>query len=236
MSLVERIDNRLYPGVTRNWDDRLLRARILAVLRPDFHILDLGAGAGIVEAMNFRGEAARVCGVDLDARVAGNPYLDEAKIAGGEAIPYPDGAFDLVFADNVAEHLAAPERVFREVNRVLKPGGHFLFKTPNRSHYVPLIARMTPTRFHRWINAKRGRAEADTFPTLYRANSKKQVEKLAGAAGFEVAKLERIEGRPEYLRMNAATYLAGAAYERIVNASPALARFRVVLIAHLIKG
>ena len=31
--------------------------------------------------MNFRGLAARVCGVDLDPRVVDNPMLDEGKIA-----------------------------------------------------------------------------------------------------------------------------------------------------------
>ena len=56
--------------------------------------------------MNFRGLAARVCGVDLDPRVVDNPMLDEGKIADAGGIPYPDAAFDLVFADNVLEHLS----------------------------------------------------------------------------------------------------------------------------------
>jgi hypothetical protein len=42
--------------------------------------------------------------------------------------------------------------------------------------------------------------------------------------------IELIEGRPEYLRIFVATYLAGLAYERLVNALPSLERFRVVLI------
>lgn len=59
---------------------------------------------------------------------------------------------------------------------------------------------------------------------------------LAAQTGFEVTKIERIEGRPEYLRMNALTYLAGAAYERTVNLIPVLERFRVLLVAELRKA
>ena len=125
------------------------------------------ARAGIVQQTNFRGLAARVCGVDLDPRVVDNPMLDEGKIADAGGIPYPDAAFDVVFADNVLEHLPDPLAVFREIARVLKPGGVFLFKTPNKTHYMPTIARLTPHRFHQFVNRLRGRAEIDTFPTRY---------------------------------------------------------------------
>lgn len=161
--------------------------------------------------------------------------LDEGRIADAGVIPYPDGAFDLVFADNVMEHISEPEQVFREVFRVLRPGGLFLFKTPNKYHYMPLIARATPTWFHKFVNKRRGRAEADTFPTLYRANTFSTIIQVASRTGFEVDNIDRIEGRPEYLRMAAITYLLGAAYERIVNASDGLAAFRILLIARLRK-
>lgn len=232
----EALDRRWYPDVRDNWDDELLRQRILARLTPQSTVLDLGAGAGIVTQMNFRDRAARICGVDLDPRVVDNPYLHEAKVGSGESIPYDDANFDVAFADNVLEHLGDPETVFREVARVLKPGGWFIAKTPNRWHYMPVIARLTPHAFHRFYNRLRGRAVVDTFPTCYRANSRGQLRRLAQATGFEITALELVESRPEYLRMSVPTYWAGRLYERLVNSSPVFESMRILLVAELRKG
>lgn len=233
--LVARLDRWFYPAVTRNWDDHLFAARIRAVLTPDSCVLDLGAGAGIVTAMNFRGEARRVCGIDLDTRVTENPFLDEGRVCDANSIPYPDESFDLIFSDNVFEHLDQPELVLREAARVLKPGGRLLFKTPNRRHYMPLIARMTPHRFHQFVNRLRGRAEADTFPTFYRANTPQDIRDLASSSGFWVRQIELFESRPEYLRLTVPSYLLGIAYERAVNHFAGLDVFRILLIADLQK-
>ncbi|MEZ5849063.1 MAG: class I SAM-dependent methyltransferase [Hyphomicrobiaceae bacterium] len=227
------IDKTFYPRHRDNWDDWLFRERILRHIRPGCTVLDLGAGAGIVEQMDFRGFGARICGVDLDPRVVDNPMLDEGRIADAGRIPYEDALFDVVFCDNVLEHLDEPLTVFREVCRILKPGGVFLFKTPNKWHYMPTIARATPHGFHQFVNRLRGRASVDTFPTRYRANTKGDVTRLAREAGLAVAEIERIEGRPEYLRMAAPLYLAGLAYERTVNAIGMLAPFRVLLVGTL---
>jgi SAM-dependent methyltransferase len=233
--LVRWMDQFWYPGYQQNWDDLLFRERILTTLRPESIVLDVGAGAGLVKQMNFRGLVNRVCGVDLDPRVTANPMLDEGRVADVNVIPYGDSIFDTVFADNVLEHLEDPLKVFQEVARVLKSGGVFLFKTPNKWHDMPTIARLTPHRFHQYVNRLRGREEADTFPTLYRANTVRTVNLLAAASGMCVERLDRIEGRPEYLRMNALTYLFGAGYERLVNASGALASLRILLVGALRK-
>jgi hypothetical protein len=50
-----------------------------------------------------------------------------------------------------------------------------------------------------------------------------------------VDRLERIEGRSEYLRITWPTYLVGAAYERVVNTFHFLAILRILSIAHLRK-
>lgn len=235
-SLVERLDQSLYAGYVSNWDDHLFRECILEHNISQATILDLGAGAGIVQQMNFRGYAARVCGVDLDPRVVDNPLLDEGKVANAGKIPYPESTFDLVFADNVLEHLPRPGDVFSEIERVLKPGGVFLFKTPNKWHYMPTIARSTPHRFHEFVNRRRGLNDVDTFPTLYRANTYSDVQRLAVASGLKLERLDFIEGRPEYCRMAWPMYLVGAAYERLVNGWELLSPFRVLLVGRLRKN
>lgn len=234
-ALTDWIDKNCYPGFQKNWDDRVFRERILARINLDSVVLDLGAGAGIVEQMNFRGLVRRVHGVDLDPRVVENPMLDEGRVADAGRIPYEDSLFDVVFSDNVLEHLEDPLGVFREVARVLRPGGIFLFKTPNKWHYMPTIARLTPHGFHQFVNRLRGRAEVDTFPTMYRSNTPGDVQRLAHESGLIVDILERIEGRPEYLRMSWPTYLLGVLYERFVNASQIFSPLRILLIGQLKK-
>lgn len=237
-SFVSSLDRLFYPGYSKNWDDLLFRGviqRYLIFGENDGKILDLGAGSGIVEAMNFRGMGPTVCGIDPDPRVLDNPFLDEPGVADGCSIPYPNDSFDLVFADNVLEHLDNPLQVFLETSRVLKPGGVFLFKTPNRWHYVPLIALVSPHWFHALVNRWRGRVTSQFFPTLYRANSQRQIHIYARQSGLLVENLNFIDGRPEYLRFSWPFYLIGIAYERLVSSLAIFAQLRVGIIGVLRK-
>ncbi len=237
LTFISALDRLFYPGYSRNWDDLLFRSAIQRYLISEKNgkILDLGAGSGIVEPMNFRGVGPTVCGIDPDPRILDNPFLDEPRVADGCSIPYPDSTFDLVFADNVLEHLIDPLEVFGEISRVLKPGGVFLFKTPNRWHYVSLIALVSPHWFHALVNRWRGRTTSQFFPTLYRANSHHQICIYARQSGLLVEDLNFIDGRPEYLRFSWPFYLIGIAYERLVSSLPAFSRFRVGIIGVLRK-
>ena len=233
--VVRRLDAILYPQYQNSWDNKLFREEILGTVDRSMTVLDLGAGAGVVAEMNFRGVVKKMCGVDPDPRVEQNPHLDEAKMGIGEAIPYPAETFDVVFADNVLEHLEQPVGVFQEIARVLKPGGRLLVKTPNRWHYVPLIATFTPHWFHELVSKLRGFAAEDTFPTRYRANSARALHRIARDAGLKVRRIKRIEGRPEYTRIAWPMYLCGWLYERAVNTLPGLSGFRVLLVAEFEK-
>jgi len=231
---VDWIDRTFYLDYEDKWDEHLFRREILSHLDGSQMVLDLGAGSGN-PLMNSQGKAAKVCGVDPDPRVMKNPFLDESRIGTGEAIPYPDSVFDVVISNNVLEHLINPLQAFLEVNRVLNSGGFFLAKTPNKRHYVALMGRMTPHRFHCLYNSWRGIDRDDVFPTYYRANSVSDLRVLAKRSKSRVDSLALVEGRPEYLRLFWPAYLIGLIYERVVNAFKVLSTFRIVILVQMQK-
>jgi len=207
MSLKATLDRKLYPELGNNWDDQLFRERLLEIVEPSMTCLDFGAGRGNVEQLDLRGHVARVAGVDPDPVVLENPFVQEAKVLDlvTQRIDFPDATFDLAYADNVFEHIPDPEITFAELFRVLKPGGVLMAKTPNVWHYMPTIARLTPSRFPPYYNSLRGREEHVTLPTLYRANSRRRVRELGAGEGLRVGANDIVEGRPEYLRITAPT-------------------------------
>jgi SAM-dependent methyltransferase len=227
---VRSLQERLYPPATRLDPQAEFLATLEEFIRPEHHVLDLGAGAGELNRYQFKGRVRRMVGIDLDERVARNPLLDKGVVGDICRLPFADDSFDVAFAIYVLEHLADPARFTQEVSRVLKPGGVFVCLTPNRRHYVATIASLTPFAFHQWYNKLRGRDEDDTFPTLYRLNSRRALEQHFGNAGCSPIQVRMIEPQPNYLMFSTPTLLAGAAYERLVNATDWLADFRVNII------
>ena len=66
--------------------------------------------------------------VDAAVRNAKGLGLDvEGRVADAESIPYADASMDLVVGHAVLHHIPDVELAFREVLRVLKPGGRFVF-------------------------------------------------------------------------------------------------------------
>jgi SAM-dependent methyltransferase len=230
-AFVRWLDQRFYPTESGAWDNKRYRDLVLPLLKSTDRVLDLGAGRGRIPEMNFRGLVQEVVGIDPDPCVTENPYLDSAIVATEPTapLPFPDESFDVVITSNVLEHVSTPADLFAEVHRVLRSGGLFVNKTPNSGHYVAAIASLTPHAFHEWVNARRGRAAADTYPTFYRANSQSAIRTLAAQAGFDVVRLGTWEGPPNYLRILPPAYPLGVAYERIVNSSDVLSHFRAVL-------
>lgn len=198
-------------------------------------VLNVGAGPTPVPALRrLRGEVGRLVGVDVDPIVLTNEDLDEAYVGDGVGLPFADAEFDLAYSDWTVEHIEKPVPFLREVRRVLKPGGEFLFRTTNRAHYVTMVAAHTPHWFHRLV-ANRVRQlpteEHEPWPTYYRMNTPAAVRRSMRAAGFEQVEVELIEPYPVYLVFNPLAFGAGIAYERIVNRWSWAARFRLILIA-----
>jgi SAM-dependent methyltransferase len=218
MSITSKLDAWWYPNVRDKYDVEMFRSEILARLQPDMTILDYGAGRGASSLLDFKEKAAKVIGADIDPVVLNNPLVHQAVIIrDGRLEGVEDASVDLIYCSSVLEHVADPDLFFKEVKRVLKPGGMFLGKTPNRNHYMPLFAMMTPYWFHKTYNRWRGTNEVDIFPTLYRINTRGAILALCRRVGLEPRRVWSTEGRPEYLRLTPITYLAGYFYERLVN-------------------
>ena len=100
-------------------------------LTPGSRVLDLGCGRGGVMELLWRDVRSAV-GADPDLASlrehrAGLPLV----CANGQALPLAAECFDVVIALWVLEHLAQPQVVLQNIRRVLAPGGHLLFLTPN---------------------------------------------------------------------------------------------------------
>ena len=218
---------RFYPATPTDLEH--FSMKVLHALGEQDRVLEVGAGRGEVTDLDWRANGRRIIGIDLDPRVALHPYLDEAVRADVFSLPFPEATFDAAVSVFFMEHLADPLIALREIHRVLKPGGRYLAKTPNKDHYIGRIARMTPTGFHKWYNARRGRSPEDTFPTFYRFNRFEDVARISSEAGFEVQDLEGFEGVPEYLLLSLFLFLPGMIYERWSNRKPERKRWRASL-------
>ncbi len=227
---IDRLVQRFYPNYTD--ESQRLDSTIREYLRSDARILDIGCGGGRLYPRDYRGAQRRVIGVDLDAAITHNQILDDRVLGSINELPFADGSFDLVFSRYVFEHLRAPDVALREVARIMKIRGVMIVLTPNRWHYVALLARATPNSLHKYLNMRlRGRATDGTFPTAYRANSRRTLARLARSAGLVEERLEMIETKPNYLMWSRPAFLAGVLYERLVNSYEILSGFRVNILA-----
>ncbi len=170
-------------GYARDSSEMSYYLRINSLLNPSMTIVDLGAGRGtqllgpksfIGDLMKFQGKVQKVIGLDVDGAVADHPFLDEYHVF-DPAKPYPlaDNSADLIAADWVLEHIADPKMAAHEIFRVLKPGGWFCARTPNRFGYVALAASLVPNSLHTAV-LKRvwpEREVEDVFPTVYALNT-----------------------------------------------------------------
>ena len=121
---------------------------------------------------------------------------------------------------------------------MLRPGGVYVFRTPNLYHYVGAVSAVTPHRFHRLVANRLRRSppgSTEPYPTLYRMNSIRAVRRLSAAAGFREVCIDMVEKEPSYAVASRALFVGALAYERTVNRFAVLERFRANIFAVLKK-
>ena len=119
--------------------------------------LEVGCGGGIfceeIARMGFDATGIDPSGQSLQIAVthakAGGLKIRYEK-GRGEALPYRDNSYDVVFCCDVLEHVPDLPAVISEISRVLKPGGVFCYDTINRTFLSKLIAINVAQRWKRW--------------------------------------------------------------------------------------
>jgi len=110
----------------------------LGALQSGEAILDVGCGAGVdlLIAAGLVGWKGRVGGLDLTPEMAekaranlrriGLPNV-EVAVGAAESLPFEDASFDVVISNGVLNLSPVKEQAYRELYRVLRPGGRLQF-------------------------------------------------------------------------------------------------------------
>ncbi|WP_425257369.1 class I SAM-dependent methyltransferase [Rubrivivax sp. RP6-9] len=233
-SLAVRLRDRFYANDAHPY--RIFERTVAAALRsPQDTLLDAGCGRTVPVLRRFAGRAGRLIGVELVDFTEVPPGIETYKTDLAH-LPLPDACVDLIMSRSVFEHLTDPDAVYRELARVLKPGGRIVFLTANLWDYGTMVARLVPNRHHaKVVKTVEGRAEEDTFPTAYRTNTRRDVCRLSAAAGLRVTGFEYLSQYPNYLMFNGVLFFLGMCYEKLIARFDALRLLRGWILVTLEK-
>lgn len=119
----------------------------LGEVSPGTRIIDIGAGYGGAARYIAKNTSAHVTCLNLSEKEnRRNIEKNEAQgcaeqidvITGNfEALPFEENSFDVAWSQDAILHSDNKEQVFREVYRVLKPGGKLIFTDPMQANEVP---------------------------------------------------------------------------------------------------
>jgi 2-polyprenyl-3-methyl-5-hydroxy-6-metoxy-1,4-benzoquinol methylase len=134
---------RWYLDISKQWGVHVLRE--LSGLTPG-RLLDVGAYYGLISGVAHRlgWAVAAVDNIPLPAysslRIPERGVESAECNACTDPLPFPERSFDVVLLTEVLEHLTySPLPLFREVHRVLRPGGLLFITTPNPAGLGKLI-------------------------------------------------------------------------------------------------
>jgi len=214
-SLSQRLKRRYFGWYAHPY--AALVAQIERHLTRESVLLDAGCGRAAPTLTKFHGKARRLIGIDVVEFAPGQDGIELCRRDLADT-GLPGDSVDLIYSQSVMEHITEPGAVFAEIARVLKPHGVCLALTANKWDYASLIARMIPNRFHPWIvHRTEGRKEQDVFPTVYKANTRRDIEFYAARHGLEVAEFRYLGQYPSYFMFNGALFFLATLYQKLIE-------------------
>jgi len=221
------------------------KAKLTSVVTSERQWLDLGCGHQLLpewmpgaaqKSAAIVSGSKRVIGLDLDFSSLRQHDTIVHKVCGEvNRLPFREKAFDLVTANMVVEHIETPAPVLQEIARILKPGGLFLFHTPNRLGYSSLVTHLIPSSLlPRLAEFLLGRKPEDVYETFYRLNTKQAIDTAARAAGLDLVEFTYLESSAQ-ARMAGPLVIFELLLIRLLRAR-SLAPLRTNIIAVLRKS
>ncbi|HEY3449784.1 MAG TPA: methyltransferase domain-containing protein [Myxococcales bacterium] len=164
----------------------------LAAPKPGETLVDLGCGKGrdVLKAAGLVGSAGRAIGVDLTeamleaARKSVPPFLANARFVKSDlaALDLPDAQADVVISNCTINHAPDKAAVYREIHRVLKPGGRFVVSDVIAEQTLPESVRGDPAA---WAACYGGAIPEDDYRAAIQAGGFTQVEVLHRSEPYE---------------------------------------------------
>lgn len=207
---------------------------ISGVLKPESVILDLGCGKKSIMA-NYKGKNRLSIGMDISLKaIKLNNAFNNLIVGSSEYLPFKNESFDIITSQWMMEHIRFPEKVIKEVYRVLKLGGSIIVATNSRYHLMMFLSAILPLRLRDNLKTKilPSYIEEDTFPTYYRFNSLNHIHKMLLKKGFE-RRSAVYSGAPFFL-FSEYLFKLSEIYERVTDID--LLRFlKMHLVIHYVK-
>jgi SAM-dependent methyltransferase len=200
--------------------------RVNALVQPELILLDYGCGRGAYaedriayrKALRiFKHKCKRVIGVDVDENARNNPFVDDFYLIGNGKLPLTDYSVDICVCDWVLEHIEKPDFFFKEMQRIIRPGGYLCIRTSNRWSYISLVARIIKDKHHGYLlsKAQPARNEIDIFPKFFRCNSINQLKNAISRISRNFV-VYGYEAEPAYLNFSQRIYSFGVYLHKLI--------------------
>jgi SAM-dependent methyltransferase len=169
--------------------DEWYEAILFRLINNDTDWLDVGCGHALFPSNQNLGDilSARcrlLVGIDPDENIYDNPVLHERERCLIDEYK-TEKRFDLISLRMVAEHIADPANTVASLERLIREGGRVIIYTVSKWAPASLAAAVTPMAVHDMVKRVLwGTSPEDTFPTLYRMNTRKELRRLFESAGF----------------------------------------------------
>lgn len=200
-SPAEVYDEQFVPALFRHWGPVLCDA---AQLTPGQRVLDVGCGTGVLAlaAAERVGPAGRVVGLDPNPEMLAvarrKPAPVDWRDGRAEALPLPDAGFDAVLSQFAMMFFTDAVAALREMQRVLRPGGHLAVAVCDAVERSPGYAALAAL-----LDELFGRRIGDAFRAPFTLGDAARLRALCEAAGLGDARIGAREGTVRFASVDA---------------------------------